>query len=93
METLIIVQDWENESLEERDDLLSSFITTIQECFLHQHVTEPTRFRFGKEPSLLDLILCNEKGMVYNLAYHPGLGDSDHVTLTIDLICCKDQED
>ena len=37
--------DWENESFEERHDHLSSFISTIQECFLHQHVTEPTRFR------------------------------------------------
>ena len=72
--------DWENESLEERHDHLSSFITTIQECSLHQHVTEPARFRFGEEPSFLDLVLSNEEGMVYNLAYHPGLGDSDHVT-------------
>ena len=39
--------DWENESLDSCNDHLSSFITTIQESFLHQHVTEPTRFRFG----------------------------------------------
>ena len=83
--------EWENESLEERDGHLSSFITTIQECFLHKHATEPTRFRFGEKPSLLGLVLSNQEGMVYNLAYHPGLGDSDHVTLTFDLICCNDQ--
>ena len=83
--------DWENESLEERHGHLSSFIATIQECFLHQHVTELTRFRFGKEPSLLDLVLSNEEGMVYNLAYHPGLGDSDHIILTFDLVCYNDQ--
>ena len=68
-----------------------SFIATIQEYFLHQHVTEPTRFRFGEEPSLLDLVLSNEEGMVYNLAYHPGLGDSDHIILTFDLVCYNDQ--
>ena len=31
--------------------------------------------------------------MVYNLAYYPGLGESDHVTFTFDLICCNDQVD
>ena len=82
--------DWENESLEERHGHLSSFIATIQECFLHQHVTEPTRFRFVEEPSLFDLVLSNEEGMVYNLAYHPGLGDSDHIILTFDLVCYID---
>ena len=83
--------DWENESLEERHGHLSSFIATIKECFLHQHVTEPTRFRFGEELSLLDLVLSNEEGMVYNLAYHPGLGDSDHIILTFGLVCYNDQ--
>ena len=82
---------WENESLEERHDHLSSFITTFQECFLHQHVTEHTRFRFGEETSLL--VLNDEEGVAYNLAYHPGLGDSVHVTIAFYLICCNDQVD
>ena len=29
--------------------------------------------------------------MVYNLAYHPGLGDSDHIILTFDLVYYNDQ--
>ena len=79
--------DWQNESSNENSGHCSSFLNTIQDCFLHQHVTEPTRY--GEEPSLLDLVLSNEEAMVYNLANEPGLGDSDHITLTFDLICQK----
>ena len=76
---------WVNESAVEQSDHLATFINTVQDCFLHQHVTEPTRFRSGEEPSLLDLVLSKEEGMVYNLAHQPGHGD--HVSLTFDLIC------
>ena len=66
---------------------MATFINTIQDCFLHHHVTEPTRFKWGEEPSLLHLALSKEEGMVYNLEYQPELGDSDHVSLILDLIC------
>ena len=46
-----------------------------------------------EEPSLLDLILSNEEGAIQNLAYHPGLGDSDHVSLTFDLTCHTDRKE
>ena len=82
--------DWENESSNGNNEHCSSFLNTIQDCFLQQHVTEPTRYRHGEEPSLLDLVLSNEEGMVYNLAHEHGLGDSDYVTLTFDLICHKE---
>ena len=54
--------DWENESVGENSDHLASFMTKIQDCLLHQHITESTRFRFGEEPSLLDLILTTKRG-------------------------------
>ena len=60
---------------------------TLQDLFLKQHVTEPTRYRNGEEPSLLDLIITNEEGMIQNLSYHPALGDSDHCCLKFDLCC------
>ena len=74
--------DWENESSNENSEHCSSFLNTIQDCFLHQHVTEPTRCRHGEESSLLDLVLSNEEGRVYNLAHEPRSGDSDNITLT-----------
>ena len=64
-----------------------SFIETTQSCYLHQHVRHPTRFRVGETPNTLDLIFTNEEGMVKNLLFLPGLGNSDHVVLSFDLIC------
>ena len=63
------------------------FMETIKDLFLKQHVTEPTRYRNGEEPSLLDLIMTNEDGMIQNLSYQPALGDSDHCCLKFDLSC------
>ena len=65
----------------------SQFFSTIQDLFLFQHVTEPTRFREGTSPSLLDLILTNEEGMVVSVDHCPGLGKSDHVILKCILSC------
>ena len=67
--------------------LSHSFIDTLNECYLFQHVTQPTRHRHGEVPSVLDLVIYNEEGMVKNLNYSAGLGASDHVILGFDLIC------
>ena len=61
------------------------FINTLQDCFLYQHVTEPTRHRDNEPSNLLDLILSSEEGMVKDLSYHPPLGESDHVVLKFDV--------
>ena len=66
------------------------FIDTIQEFHLHQHVCKPTRYREGQKPSLLDLILSTEEGMVHNLMHYPPLGDSDHDCLRFELNCYKE---
>ena len=59
----------------------------IQDNFLFQHVVQPTRYRQGATPSILDLILTNEEGMVRNLVHLSGLGKSDHVILRFSLTC------
>ena len=61
----------------------TKFIECIRDCFLLQHVMEPTRFRSDNVPSLLDLIFTNEENMVLNLSTLPGLGKSDHVILKV----------
>ena len=43
-------------------------------CFLYQHVTQPTRYRIGETPNLLDLIITNEEGLISSLEHFPGLG-------------------
>ena len=64
-----------------------SFIDAINYCYLFQHVNQPTRYRHGENPRVLDLIFSNEEGMVKNLSYSAGLGASDHVILEFELTC------
>ena len=52
--------NWSNMSVNPRNDHVESFIDTIQDLFLFQHIQEPTRFRPGTTPSLLDLVFTNE---------------------------------
>ena len=81
------------ESANEQREHLLTFIKTVQNCFLYQHINEPTRDRSGEEPNLLGLILSNEEGVIQKLADHPGLGDSVHVSLTFDLTCHTDRNE
>ncbi|CAG2202747.1 unnamed protein product [Mytilus edulis] len=50
------------------------FLENLQENFLFQHVTRPTRWRGTNTPHTLDLILTNEENMVSNLEYQSPLG-------------------
>ena len=67
------------------------FLTAVQDCLLFQHVTCPTRYRDGFLPSVLDLVLTNEEGMLTNLEYLPSLGKSDHVVLAFQVACYTSQ--
>ena len=72
--------DLENEFV--TNESIKPFIESVQDCHLFQHVCKPTRYRDGQEPSLLDLILTNEEGLIHDLHHRPGLADSDHEILT-----------
>ena len=52
------------------------FLNVVQDCLLFQHITCPTRYRDGVLPSVLDLVLSNEEGMISNLKYLPCLAVS-----------------
>jgi len=43
----------------------------IDNLFLFQHVTEPTRYRSIDTPSLLDLVFTNELDMINDISYSP----------------------
>ena len=78
--------DWENwqtpkpETSEEHQ-----LINCIQDIYWHQHVTSPTRYREGVEPSLLDLILTNDEHLVEKLEHLSPLGKSDHSMLSFEM--------
>ena len=85
--------DWECDYVGDSPNTTAAFIETIQECYLYQHIFEPTRFRDGHEPGLLDLVLSNEEGMVYNLTHKSGLDESDHTCITFTLKCYEKIKD
>jgi len=61
----------------------------LDDLFLFQHVTEPTRYRSSNTPSL---VFTNEREMINNVSFSPPLGNSDHVCINFDLVCytkCK----
>ena len=49
-----------------------------------------TRFRYGQQPSLLDLVLVNDDAMISEIMYSAALGKSDHVVLSFDFMCYLD---
>ena len=75
------------ESSENQEHILSVFLEGIKDCFLFQHVREPTRFRESQTSSILDLNLTNEENMVEKIDYQPSLGKSDHVVLSFTFNC------
>ena len=71
-----------------QDSPESKFLECFQDCFLSQHVTEPTRYRKGirdEKPTLDDLIITKSENDVGTLSYDPSIGLSDHITLNFTL--------
>lgn len=59
------------------------FYRLVEDSFLTQHITEPTRMREGDKPSTLDYILTNEEELIEDgINYEVPMGKSDHVVLT-----------
>ena len=86
--------EWENSfSTAPPQDVTHQFLEVLNDCFLTQHVTQPTRFRPGETPHILDLILTNEDGMIKNIVHESGLGKSDHVILRFELACYTYQQE
>ena len=58
--------DWDTYSSSSwnTDDPNYLFIECMHDCYWYQHVNEPIRGRGSDKPSVLDLVLSNEEGMV-----------------------------
>ena len=48
-------------STENEEHVSSMLLECIRDCFLFQHVKDPTRYRGQNTPSILDLIITNEE--------------------------------
>ncbi|CAG2196936.1 unnamed protein product [Mytilus edulis] len=65
----------------------NKFLEALQDNFLYQHTTKPTRWRGADTPHTLDLLITNEEEMISNLEYMSPLGKSDHCVLSFDFNC------
>lgn len=81
--------NWEswNTKSDITENIENKFIDTVEDNFLFQHVSKPTRWRGTDTPHILDLIMTNEEPMISNLEYTSPLGKSYHCCLTFDFIC------
>ena len=76
------------------DSQLSTlFVEGFRDCFIHQHVLQPTHHRPGQTANTLDLVFTNEEGMVDDISYEQPLGKSHHSTLTFELKCYTKQSE
>ena len=66
--------------------LTNTFVDCIRDYFLFQHITEPTRFRKGQNPTLDDLIFTNESEMLELLKYLAPPGGNDHAAHEFNFI-------
>jgi len=90
---LLIMGDFNYPEINYEDDWVSSgldsdpgrFFLATQDLFLTQHVSEPTRFRQGNQPSTLDYIFTSEEEVIEKINYETPIGKSDHAVLSWDL--------
>src|ERR1700690_179145 len=66
----------------------SEFLELINDCFLCQHVKEPTR---GK--NVLDLVFSTEPSMVTEVQVKSPVSNSDHNVLTFQVEFCAGEEE
>ena len=71
--------NWATES--NQGDSQYEFIVTVRDCYLYQHIQEPTRSRRSNIPPSIDLIFTNEKGMISDINLDSPLGKSDHTVM------------
>ena len=68
-------------------DKANRFLEALRDGFYTQHVQQYTRVRGDQEPSVIDLILTNEEGMVSGVETQSPLGKSDHAIVTFNYHC------
>ena len=61
--------------------------SVARDLFLTQHVRHPTHYRCEHTPTLIDLLLTNEEGMMRNLTHDPPIDKSHHQVLHFRFLC------
>lgn len=73
--------DWANMVKLGTNPATDQFFATYCDSHFHQLITQPTRYRDGVRPSLLDLILATDENLIVEVNLECPLGKSDHVVI------------
>ena len=79
--------NWEEWSSGGKDTSSNTFLSTLYDNFLFQHIEFPTRYRENMNPSLLDLVITNEENTILNIHSTEPLGKRDHIVLIFEYCC------
>ncbi|KAK3090353.1 hypothetical protein FSP39_011129 [Pinctada imbricata] len=79
--------NWESVSACNENSDEEEFINCLNDNYLFQHVTKPTRWRGSEKPNLLDLIITKEENLVEDIEYQSPLGKSDHCVIRFNYRC------
>ena len=69
------------------EDKEFKFVESIKDSFLTQLISKPTRGRGTDKPSLLDLVLTSDNGIVSSVEIASPLGNSDHALIITNIRC------
>ena len=79
--------DWGKYTAGSSESVEHKFLECIQDNFMFQFVSEPTRWRGMDTPNLLDLIISKDESNIDNIEFSSPLGKSHHCVITFDYIC------
>ena len=73
--------DWKNNSVNSNAEFDNQLVNVLEDTFLSQLITKPTRIRSGQRPSTLDLLITDSEDIIDFWELHPPLGKSDHLMM------------
>ena len=76
--------NWEN--LSSQNNTEKNFIDKLQDNYLSQMVTVPTRKRGSDRSTMLDLIITKQPDKITDIDIRSPLGSSDHATIYFNII-------
>ena len=75
--------DWVNEDC--NSEATRRFLDCLNDSGLEQFIEEPTRYRHGQTPSVLDLLITSNPDIVNDIKLEDPLGKCDHVKITFSV--------
>ena len=78
--------DWDAWHVNNLESQEAKFMNCLQDNYLYQHITKPTRTRGTDRANVLDLIISNDENIT-DLEYQSPLGKSDHSVLVFQYNC------